>query len=51
MGEEGLDLRDTHLSRVSFVVEQDVTLDPGDVGLFGANGIVLETYGLANLVQ
>jgi hypothetical protein len=33
------------------VVEQDVALDPRDVGVFGAQGIVFELYGVADLIK
>ena len=51
MGEKGLDFRDAHFTRMLFIVEQDIALDPGDVGLFGANGVVFEPDGLSDLVE
>ena len=46
MGEEGLDLFDSHVFGVSFVVEEDVAFDPFLVGLFGAEGVVFEADGV-----
>jgi hypothetical protein len=43
MGEKDLDFGDAHLSGMPLVVEQDVTLDPRDVGFFGANRIIVST--------
>jgi hypothetical protein len=34
-----------------FCVQQDVAPDPGNVGFFGADGIVLAPDGVANLVK
>jgi len=42
VSEEGFDLGGAHLGRVALVVEEDVALDPTDVGFFGAEGVVLE---------
>lgn len=50
MGEKSLDLWNAHAPWMAFVVEQDVALDPGDVGFLSADGIMLEAYGLANAV-
>jgi len=40
VNEEGFDLRRTRLAGVSFIVEQDVALDPVHVGSFGVDGLV-----------
>ena len=32
-------------------MEQNVALDPGDVGGFGADGVMLEADGVTDLVQ
>jgi hypothetical protein len=37
MSEEGFDFWDAHLFWLSFIVEEDVALDPIDVGTFGAD--------------
>jgi hypothetical protein len=36
---------------MTFVVEEDVLFDPGDVTLFGANRIMLEADGFPHLVK
>ena len=41
----------SHLVWMSFVVKKDVTLDPGDITLFGTIGIVLASYGLTNPIE
>ena len=51
VGQEGLDLRGAHLLGVALVVEEDEAFDPVDVGLFGADGVVLEADGLTNLIE
>ena len=42
MGEKGFDLRSAHSGRATHVVEVDVALDPADVGLLCAIGIMFE---------
>jgi hypothetical protein len=34
-----------------FFVEEDETLDPADVGLFCADGVAFEPYGVTDLVE
>lgn len=51
VGKEGLDFGAAHLDGVTFVMKQDVASDPGHVGLFGADRIVLEADGITHLVQ
>src|SRR6266511_4696459 len=41
----------SHLVGTSFVVEENVPLEPGDVRFLSTNRIVLESYGIANLVE
>jgi hypothetical protein len=36
---------------MTFVVEEDVPFDPGDVSLFGANRIMLKADGFPHLVK
>jgi hypothetical protein len=36
---------------MSYVAKKDVTLNPGDVTLFGTIGIVLASYGLTNPIE
>jgi len=49
--EKGSDVRVAHLSWVTFTVEEDEAFDPAGVGFFGADGIALETDGVANAIQ
>jgi len=51
MGEKSFDFRDAHFLWMPFVMEQDIALDPVDIGLFGANRVVFDAYGLTNLVK
>ena len=51
VGEKGLDLGSVHFGRVTHVVKVDVALDPADVGLLGAIGVVFETDGITDLMQ
>lgn len=51
VSEKGFDLWRSHLGWVAHAVEKDVTLDPADVGLLGAVGIVSEAQGVADLIQ
>ena len=50
MGEEGSDLFDPPFFWVAFAVEDDVALDPIFVCLLGAEGVMLETDGIGDLV-
>lgn len=49
--DELLDFGDSHFTRMPFVVEQDVTADPVEVGFFGAQGVVFSADGVADLVE
>ena len=40
VGGELVDFGSAHFARMAFVVEEDVAAHPGDVGLFGTQGIV-----------
>lgn len=51
VGEEGLDFGSAHLGWVALVVEEDEAANPGDVGLFGADGIVFEPNSVTNLIE
>ncbi|MBU0493635.1 MAG: hypothetical protein KKB13_17455 [Chloroflexi bacterium] len=51
VGEEGCDLGVAHLIGVALVVKEDKAADPVHVGLFGADGIVFEADGVADLVE
>ena len=49
VGEIGFDLGGAHFGRVTHVVEVDVALDPADVGLLRAIGVVLEADGIPSV--
>jgi hypothetical protein len=49
VGQECFHLGGAHFDRVAHVVEKDVAFDPANVGLLGADGVVLETDGVADL--
>jgi hypothetical protein len=50
VGEKGPNFRHAHLGRMAHVTKVDVAFDPVDVGLLGADGVVPEADGIANLV-
>jgi len=50
-GQECRDLGGAQLSRVALAVEEDVPLDPMDVGLLGATTVVSGADGLADLIE
>ena len=41
----------SHIFRVALVMEQDISLDPGDVGILSADGIVFEAKRIPDLLQ
>ena len=49
--EEGVDLGLSHFGGVPLVVKEDEALDPADVGLFGAQGVVARADGDAHAVE
>jgi hypothetical protein len=51
MGQKGADLWCGHGGWMAFVVGQDKTFDPVDVGLFSANAIVFKADFVANEVK
>jgi hypothetical protein len=51
VGEKGFDLGSAHFGRSTHIVEVDVALDPADVGLLRAIGIVFEADGITDLIQ
>ena len=51
VGEERFDFRAAHLIRVPLVMEEGVTFNPCDVGFLRADRVMLEAYGLTNLVK
>jgi hypothetical protein len=50
MGEESFDFDLAHVLGMTFVVKHDVTINPLDIGLFGTEGIVLESKRVTHLV-
>jgi hypothetical protein len=50
-GQECRDLGGAQLSRVALAVEEDVPLDPMDVGPLGATTVVSGADGLADLIE
>ena len=46
-----MDFGGTHFARMPLLVEEDVALDPEDVDLFGAEGVVFNAEDFANLVE
>ena len=51
MTEKGFDFRAAQVAGVAFVMEEDKAGDPVYVGLFGADGIMLEAERVADLVE
>src|SRR6266536_5027389 len=51
VGEEGFNFRRIHLAGMALVVKEDEALNPVGIGFFGTDGIVLDTQGLANLIE
>ena len=50
VGEKGFDFGGAHVVGMALVMEQDETCDPADVGLLGADGVVLEAQGVADMI-
>lgn len=51
MGQKGFDLSAAPLTGAPFLVKQDVTLNPGDVGLLGADRAVFQSYGVTDPIE
>jgi len=51
VSEEALDVRGAHRGGMALVVEKDEATDPGQVGAFGAEGVVLAAQGLLGAVE
>ena len=51
VGQEGVDLRRSHVARMPQTVKANEAHNPLGVGLFGAKGIVAETDFVADLVE
>jgi hypothetical protein len=50
MGEEGFDFGYAHVLGMAFVVKEDETPDPLDVGFFGLVGVVFEPEGFTDTI-
>jgi hypothetical protein len=50
-GQECGDFRGAHLRRMTLAVEEDVALDPVDIGLLGASAVVAGLDGVADAVE
>ncbi len=50
-GEKAGNLRLAHLSRMALVVEQDKTLDPTDISVFGFDAVVPRTNRFPYLIE
>lgn len=51
MGKKGRAIRLTHIGRMRLIMEKDKSLDPLDVGLFGADAIVYYAQSAAYVIQ
>ena len=51
ISKELVNLRYAHLGGITFVVIKDVFPDPGNIGFFGAVGVMFETERIAILVK
>jgi hypothetical protein len=51
MGEEGFDFGYAHILGMAFVMEEDETPDPLDVGFFGLIGVVFEPEGFTDAIE
>ena len=50
-GEKCRDISLAHLSRVAFVVEEDESFDPSDIGIFSFDAVVPCADRLADLIE
>jgi len=51
MGEEGLDLSDTHFSRMAFVVIENIAPSSENIGFLCAVGIMLQADRVSELIE
>jgi hypothetical protein len=51
MDKKSFDLCATHFSRMAFVMKQDISFCPVNIGFFGAVGVMLQTDCITNLVE
>jgi hypothetical protein len=50
MGQKGLDLFFSHFTGMFFLMEEQITLNPVQICLFGAVGVVFEANGFTHYV-
>lgn len=50
-GESNLDPWNTYILGVRLLAKQGVALEPRDVGLVGAHGVVIQLCGVADLIK
>ena len=51
MGEEGFDLCDAHVCRMTFIVIENIAPDPVNVGFFSAVRIMFQANRISKLVE
>ena len=51
MSQEGFDFCRPHLFGVTFAMKQNVSANPGDVGLLCSVGVMLEPNDIPNLIE
>lgn len=51
MAEKSFDLRLAHFEGMTLFMKKNISFDPGDIGLFSSDRIVLPPNNLANLIQ
>lgn len=51
MADKGFNFFGAHIFGVAFVVEEDISSGSGEVGLFSADGIVLDSDGTSNPIH
>ena len=51
MGQKRFNLGSAHVFRMLLVVEQDESADPVDIGLFGAEAVMLGPDFVADLIE
>lgn len=51
MGEERLNFGAAPLVRMGLTVKENIAFNPADMGLFSADGVVLASDGVTNLIE
>jgi len=51
VGDELVDFWNAHFTRVAFVVEKDIFVDPFELGFFGRGLVLLEAELIAKLIE